>query len=248
MWLALKTNHLRCTLAIGSQGCIVSRCISVVGLTKTNVCLFTQGTSQQDGGSSLDYSVKVINPCKKGDYEVHKLRVNRQYSSVLELKKQLVDSLKNHIPNNMDFHVGYIEPGKQGIRGKMRWIFTEEDLADMYSVYRGKSEILLWCDGRSPEKATGMPHAKRANPGLDDPSESTVPKKSRPLTATQSKNLVTFKLFMRNLMKNTTENILQNSYVLGLILFKWTDMPHMKSHLTNPFLEVSRASQGKRCL
>ena len=133
--------------------------------------------------------MKVINPCKKGDYEVHKLHVNKQYFTVLELKKQLVDSLKNHIPNNMDFHVGYIEPGKQGIRGKMRWIFTEEDLADMYSIYRGKSEILLWCDGQSPEKGTEMSRAKHANPGLDNSSESTIPKKSHTCTTLQSKKI-----------------------------------------------------------
>ena len=54
----------------------------------------------------------------------------------------------------------------------------------MYSNYRGKSEIVLWCDGQSSEKGKEMPRAKRANPGLDNSSEYTIANKSRPLTCT----------------------------------------------------------------
>lgn len=144
-------------------------------------------TNRSTPGVHLEYSVKVINPSKKCEYEVHKLRIDRQFSSVVDLKQQLMNSLQKHVPESTNFHVGYIEPGKQGIRGKSRWIFTEEDLADMYSAYAGKSEIILWCDGRRTDKASEATR-KRAGRDLD---ESTIAaKKSRSsLSETQSKKL-----------------------------------------------------------
>ena len=40
---------------------------------------------------------------------------------------------------------------EQGVRGKTRWIFDESDIEDMYSEYQeaAKSEIIIWCDGRT---------------------------------------------------------------------------------------------------
>ena len=40
--------------------------------------------------------------------------------------------------------LGYIEPG-HGCKGKQRWLYSDEDLQEMYSIYSGKDEILLWC-------------------------------------------------------------------------------------------------------
>ena len=69
--------------------------------------------------------------------------------NVEELKSQLQKSLKEHVSDENDMNFGYIEPSKQGVWGKMRWIFTADDLKDMYTVYEQKSqtEVLLWCDG-----------------------------------------------------------------------------------------------------
>ena len=48
-----------------------------------------------------------------------------------------------------EYDIGYIEPSKQGVRGKTRWIFDESDIKDMYKEYQDakKNEIIIWCDG-----------------------------------------------------------------------------------------------------
>ena len=133
---------------------------------------------------NAEYLVKVVNPARKGEYEVHKLRVLRQFSTVEELKTNLQGSLKDHVSDSKgkEFHVGYIEPGKQGVRGKTRWLFTG-DLLDMYSAYSGKSEILLWCDGRKVEKET----AQQSKHSSDECPPSKRGRKS--VTESQAKKL-----------------------------------------------------------
>lgn len=54
-------------------------------------------------------------------------------------KSQLQKSLKEHVSDDSDMKFGYIEPSKQGIRGKVRWIFTADDLDDMYTLYEQKN-------------------------------------------------------------------------------------------------------------
>jgi len=58
--------------------------------------------------------------------------------------------LKSYVPENDEFDIGYIEPSKQGARGKMRWIFGNEDVDDMYAAYdtAKKTEVIIWCEGR----------------------------------------------------------------------------------------------------
>ena len=45
----------------------------------------------------------------------------------MEIKDQLQESLKEQISCD-EFDIGYIEAGQQGVRGKMRWIFSSEDI------------------------------------------------------------------------------------------------------------------------
>ena len=44
-----------------------------------------------------------------------------------------------------------IEPSKQGVHGKTRWIFDESDIEDMYKEYQEAktTEIIIWCEGRA---------------------------------------------------------------------------------------------------
>ena len=65
------------------------------------------------------------------------------------------ETLSEHVPDSDDFDIGYIEPGKQGIRGKTRWIFDSDDIGDMYREYQsaGKLELIIWCDGRRQDRA-----------------------------------------------------------------------------------------------
>ena len=85
----------------------------------------------------ISSSVKVVNPNKRADYKVHKFRnIDKVLTSVIELKAQLMESLEEHVPSDIGFSVGYIAPGRQGIRGKQHWIFNPEDLEDMYEGYK----------------------------------------------------------------------------------------------------------------
>ena len=129
----------------------------------------TSGTGQvrENSEKQFEYSVKVVPPDRKGGYQVHKLRacLGKMFTSVEEVKSQLQKYLKEHISDSSDMKFGYIEPGKQGIRGKMRWIFTADDIKDMYAVYGQKTqtEIILWCDGQRTTKVDDAPLSKRAH-------------------------------------------------------------------------------------
>ena len=89
----------------------------------------------------LEYSVKVVPPDRKAGYQIHKLRAytGKRFMNVEELKSQLQKSLDEHISDESAMNFGYIEPSKQGVRGKMRWIFTADDLKDMYAAYEQKN-------------------------------------------------------------------------------------------------------------
>ena len=40
--------------------------------------------------------------------------------------------------------MGYIVPG-HGLRGKQEWLCENSDLKEMYTQYKGRKEIVLWC-------------------------------------------------------------------------------------------------------
>ena len=106
------------------------------------------------GDTTLTYSVKIVNPSKRGEYEVHKLRGGGKiFSSVIEVKGHEVFRMIRYVHENIHFTCGYIESSWQGMRGKHRWLHVNEDLQDMYKEYEKaeKHEVLLWCDGRSDE-------------------------------------------------------------------------------------------------
>ena len=103
-----------------------------------------------DDGAQHSYIVKVLDGGGMKGYKVHKLRTSKRFTSCADIKDQLLESLKEHIPRDR-FDIGYIEAGRQGLRGKMRWIFGSDDINDMYKSYKsaGKTEVILWCDGRN---------------------------------------------------------------------------------------------------
>lgn len=51
---------------------------------------------------------------------------------------------------------GFIEPG-HGAKGKQRWLASDDDIKDMYSLHEGKKEILLWCLNYSDRKRAISP-------------------------------------------------------------------------------------------
>ena len=105
---------------------------------------------------------------------------------VEELKLQLQKSLKEHVSEDGDMNFSYIEPSKQGVHGKMRWIFTADDLKDMYTAYEQKTqtEVLLWCDGRKVTKDDDVPQPKHAHVAADNGA-----RKKSSVAVSQSKKL-----------------------------------------------------------
>ena len=117
------------------------------------MCTLLQGSSSSTL-CAYSYSVKVVNPNKKADYKVHKLRnTSKVFTPVIQLKAQLMESLEEHVPTNIGFSIGYvyIEPSCQRVRGKRYWIFNSDDLDDMYEAYNSahKSEIMIWCHSKN---------------------------------------------------------------------------------------------------
>ena len=68
--------------------------------------------------------VKVVDPSRKGQYKVHRLQIERTFSTCSEITSVLREALCEHVPDNDDFDVGYIAPSKQGIRGERAGFLT----------------------------------------------------------------------------------------------------------------------------
>ena len=103
--------------------------------------------SEETMAQEIFYLVKVVDPAKKGQYKVHKLRMSVKFTSCSDIRSALSESLAEHVPEGKEYDIGYIEPSKQGVRGKTRWIFDESDIEDMYKEYQEakKTEIIMTC-------------------------------------------------------------------------------------------------------
>lgn len=119
--------------------------------------------------NQLSYSIKLVNPAKKYDYRIYKIRDSVKFESVNLLEQFIKDKFKEFRECN-SMCIGYIEPG-HGWKGKQRWINTDEDVNELYSVYHNTAkEILLWChlpSKESPKKrkksdSSSEPANKRA--------------------------------------------------------------------------------------
>jgi len=146
---------------------------TVDGLTQND----SPSILDNDGDVQYSYIVKVLDGDDKKGYKVHKLRTSKRFTSSMEIKDQLQESLKEQISCDK-FNIGYIEAGRQGVREKMRWLFCSEVINDMYKSYKSasKTEIILWCDGlkqisgkKRPSPATENEGSikKSRTPGMD---------------------------------------------------------------------------------
>ena len=132
-----------------------------------------------DPAARFSYSVKVINPTRKSEYVVQKLRINIMFKSVDEVRSEVAANVQG-VPSIID-QVGFVEPG-HGAKGRQRWLSVPEDLDDMYSMHKARREILLWCHGLKPpsisESSSGKPSGKR-KPSSPEPQPQPTAKKSR---------------------------------------------------------------------
>ena len=112
----------------------------------------------------LKYSVKIMNPTKKSEYSMEKF-TSTHFCKVEDLKDMLHTLYSAKLPQSIDIQVGYIIPG-HGLRGKQEWLCEDSDLIDMYTLYKGKKDLLLWC---LPRNTT---HAKRGKASSPTPSKA----------------------------------------------------------------------------
>ena len=121
----------------------------------------SESATEETTFKEVSYLVKVVDPVKKGLYKVHKLRTTVNFTKCSDIRSALNESLAEHVPEGDEYDIGYIEPSKQGVRGKTCWIFDESDIEDMYTEYQEakKTEIIIWCDGRAktlPSKSVSV--------------------------------------------------------------------------------------------
>lgn len=102
------------------------------------------------------------------------LLTNVKFSTVKELKKCIQEETGHHGV------MGYIEPG-HGAKRKMNCLNDDEELKDMYVLYKRKNDVLLWIrdnvEGRTNEESTT--------------AEAPPKKRSRKDTATTSGKIAT---------------------------------------------------------
>ncbi len=112
-----------------------------------------------------------MNPSKKSEYEVLSLKTKVVYKSVDDLRQQLLSEYKDKLDEPVGT-VGYIEPG-HGLRGKQRWLSSDDDLTEMYELHK-KKVIMLWCFRKSPH-----PNTSRKRPSPDSESSANPRKVAR---------------------------------------------------------------------
>ena len=123
----------------------------------------------EESATELSYSLKFMNPKKKSEYTIRRWRIKQRFVTVSQLSSKLVENFEELRPvDSSGLSMGYIEPG-HGYKGKQRWLCVDEDLCEMYSIYSGRSEILMWCF---------LPGKKSKRMQQDDHSEGTA-KRSR---------------------------------------------------------------------
>ena len=88
------------------------------------------------------YFVKIINPAKKSEYEVQRLRIDFTVDSVAGLKEALHKYFPNHFPS-VPQQVGFIAPG-HGTKGKQKWLATDEDISEMNLEHETKKDVYFW--------------------------------------------------------------------------------------------------------
>ena len=119
------------------------------------------------------FSVKLVNSTKKSDYRVEKWHVSKEFLSVTDFENEL--KAKFTIKGKVTF--GYIEPG-HGLKGRQHWINDDHDIVDMYRLYKGNKEVIIWCH-LSVEPALAKTKRKNVEPTSPQPKRTKCSEKFR---------------------------------------------------------------------
>ena len=161
----------------------------------------------------------MVNPLKKSEGRVQKLRNLSTVSSLAEMKEQICTALKVPIVN--DLVLGYYEPG-HGSKGKKRWLMDIEDVQEMLKLYTKKKEILLWCHDPKIEDTTSVKRKRK----VTEDDEKQVPK---PKSPSRFVNAYEKKMAEVEVAYQTLEKKHGNSWKPEQ-LRAWANMYQMKKH------------------
>ena len=114
------------------------------------------------------YSFKLVNSIKKSDYRIYNIREGVKFDGIVSLENFIKSTFKEFHDCDNDLRIGYVEPG-HGWKGRQQWINSDEDMNELYSVYKDAKCIMLWCylpkkdnPKRKSRKSTDEPVSKRA--------------------------------------------------------------------------------------
>lgn len=117
--------------------------------------------------------MKIYDPDRRSKFVQRDLyNFSHEFESVAALRSALYRELESEIADGV-YNVGYFE----GSQHKKKWLVSTDDLVAMYTHFRGKRQIQLWCDGnrgtadqqddieprRKKQKTTKDAHAKNTN-------------------------------------------------------------------------------------
>ena len=95
------------------------------------------------------YYVKIIGTGKCTQWITRQLHsFNGKFPSVTSIKVLRMEKLGDHVPDTINFNVGYFEC-KQS---KKRWLCCQEDLESMYKSHKNGDEVTLWCEAKTNKR------------------------------------------------------------------------------------------------
>ena len=129
------------------------------------------------------FSINLINPQRKSEGVVKKVRKVPILSTVHDLKEHVCSCLKASCDDVSLFELGYYEP-RHGTKGKKRWLMDDDDLEEMKKLYKKKKEVLLWCYDPSIQQVSRKRQLVDSDPG---PSAPKTKSRSRFVNAYEKK-------------------------------------------------------------
>ncbi len=121
----------------------------------SDVLVVSESPPPDGTNTKFEYSLKIINPSQMSEFKNVDLRGQHYCQSLDELKDFITSGLPTgigNVPNLETVDMGFVEPGHGG-KGRKVWLF-DDDVQKMYSTYRGKKRILLWCYTHSLQESS----------------------------------------------------------------------------------------------
>ena len=178
-----------------------------------------------------------MNPARKSDYTVKHLECASRFITQ--------DDLKGKLSETFDFpaeRFGYIEPG-HGLKGKSRWLTSDDDLEEMYQIHKSRRDILLCCQSSVDSQRT----RKRSTP--DDGHESQP---SKPKRESCAKNVQEVEAIMEDLRKKhgstySTEKLSAWAHLIQMQKHSSYDCPPNLPYFKLPKSKNKKAGETTAC-